>query len=211
MTNRRPPERRARRWTRSPSWRGATTKPGPRESEAVLLELAAAIKERDGCSSLPINDRLAAALWLDDASVKQPAGAPPTSGNGLDSGQPACARSTPLHGAGNGLQANEGARQKGHYSPAPRGNPVLSTWPPEVQHLADEVRAVATRLKAAQCQRDFSETPILARKLRGLTAALEAAKLKSLAIPDLPSVGKPRMAGEVVLKSRFAAALGAKG
>jgi hypothetical protein len=90
---------------------------------------------------------------------------------------------------------------------APRTPRPLLEWPSAVVELAAEVRAASMKLKAAQCQRDFAAAQVASRKLRALTVGLERAKLAALALPDVATEGKPRMVGQLAVRSRFAGSM----
>jgi hypothetical protein len=150
-----------------------------REQEALVLELAAELREHpDTFPGLSMVERVAAVI---------------------DAGPPATCRSSGQTGH---LTSNVNGQEWPANKNAPRTPRPLLEWPPEVTRLAVEVQEAAMKLRAAQARHDFGETPILARKLRSLTCALERTKLRHLALPDLPSVGKP--AGSLSGRSRIA-------
>jgi hypothetical protein len=156
------------------------------EAGALLLELAAALKE------------------IDD--LPEPVGASPTSGNGLDTSQTVLARSTPIHEAAKGNGAGSG----GHYMPPKCSRPELTVWPAPIVALELSVQESSRLLRVAQVRRDPEGAAAAARQLREATCRLAEAKAKVVAplaeaVPDGRS--RPRMRGQLISRSRAAAAL----
>jgi hypothetical protein len=117
------------------AWHVANVEGDEVEASALLLELSAAIKERDGPSATPMLDRVVAVLWPESMLELQEA--PPVGGNGVllarDASQPLVARP-----GGNG--AGNGDGRQGRAWSMPRSHPELSSWPTPITALACTVR-----------------------------------------------------------------------
>jgi hypothetical protein len=85
----------------------------------------------------------------------------------------------------------------------PRTPKLLLEWPPPVVQLADEVKGLEHQLARAKRGQDFAGAEVITRQLSAMTRRLEVVKLSALALPDVPSAGRPRMAGSLTSQSRI--------